>query len=645
MFYSQSLLSRKGPLGTIWIAAYCFKKLKRGDITTTDISSTVDKIMPEIQISHRVLAQLLLGIVKIFSKKVDFLYVECNETLIQITKYLPPTQGIGQYRASARPKKGIKQTKEEAFDIGHIASPMMNEDLDQQIETIRASHHRVTVTLPERYELDSFDLGVLDDRNVDKSHQLSTPQDDWKEDKSSSPSYLIEGSCNEVNEHSGYNPQCFTPLADVLPSGMMDVDLELNELHNSNNFANVQKSFEELQRSLDFENCECLPGSAPLFILHDRISESHMPLGHEQTVPSVEEKLPAAEEPRNLRKRKSLQWEEPSGSGKDNLTSKKHSIPSTSDREKTNISGPASPKSMLATSAIQESSRALRKMKRNHVGSIILSNEIMRQSLHDASDLVCKRRKLPHTDLDIWKFRRFSNPCELFTESLIPFPFRELKKLPPKKCTDGLIDPNNYDDVIPHKFPEAEAETEVLMQKLNEKTQSPPVEFTAGHMDPSNTVETMPNIEAEPDVLMQTLETPGLSPPKSLDVFDNTSENISKAFTSPEPSDNQFDLMELGSHGDDTHTHEQYNGWSSRTRAAAHYLNSRFLKLREQKEGEILSLAQILEGRIRTKCAQFFYETLTLKTFGCIDVSQDFPYGDVSIAATSALESLGTVTK
>ena len=41
MFYSRSLLSRKGPLGAIWVAAYCFKRLKKAQVFETNIPSSV----------------------------------------------------------------------------------------------------------------------------------------------------------------------------------------------------------------------------------------------------------------------------------------------------------------------------------------------------------------------------------------------------------------------------------------------------------------------------------------------------------------------------------------------------------------------------------------------------------------------------
>ena len=43
MFYTQQVLSRRGSLGTIWIAAHLDKKLKRQQISDTDIRESVGK--------------------------------------------------------------------------------------------------------------------------------------------------------------------------------------------------------------------------------------------------------------------------------------------------------------------------------------------------------------------------------------------------------------------------------------------------------------------------------------------------------------------------------------------------------------------------------------------------------------------------
>ena len=86
-----------------------------------------DKILQdELQVvTYRVLGYLLLGIVRIYSKKVEYLLDDCHEVLL----------GINNFVVHAR------------------------EDLPA--ETLQAPYF--SITLPECFELDSFDLEVLDE--------------------------------------------------------------------------------------------------------------------------------------------------------------------------------------------------------------------------------------------------------------------------------------------------------------------------------------------------------------------------------------------------------------------------------------------------------------------------------------------------
>lgn len=45
MFYSQFILAKKGPLGTIWIAAHLERKLRKNQVADTDIGVSVGKIL------------------------------------------------------------------------------------------------------------------------------------------------------------------------------------------------------------------------------------------------------------------------------------------------------------------------------------------------------------------------------------------------------------------------------------------------------------------------------------------------------------------------------------------------------------------------------------------------------------------------
>lgn len=86
MFYSQIILAKKGPLGKVWLAAHWGdKKLGRPQIFSTDISSSVDSIVnPSVPLALRVSGHLLLGVVRIYSRKVKYLMHDCHEAMVKI---------------------------------------------------------------------------------------------------------------------------------------------------------------------------------------------------------------------------------------------------------------------------------------------------------------------------------------------------------------------------------------------------------------------------------------------------------------------------------------------------------------------------------------------------------------------------------
>ncbi|KAF4620636.1 hypothetical protein D9613_000619 [Agrocybe pediades] len=64
MFYSDTILSRRGPLGRVWLAAHMERKLSKSQTLQTDIEQSVDAIMgQEIELmALRLSGQLLLGV-------------------------------------------------------------------------------------------------------------------------------------------------------------------------------------------------------------------------------------------------------------------------------------------------------------------------------------------------------------------------------------------------------------------------------------------------------------------------------------------------------------------------------------------------------------------------------------------------------
>ncbi|XP_065010404.1 sister chromatid cohesion 1 protein 4-like isoform X1 [Musa acuminata AAA Group] len=140
MFYSQFILAKKGPLGTIWIAAHLERKLRKNQVADTDIGVSVDSILfPEAPIALRLSSHLLLGVVRIYSRKVNYLFHDCSEALLKI-------------------KQAFRSTA-----------------VDLPPEESTAPYH--SITLPETFHLDDFELpdsaGDFVDHHVSTKEQIT----------------------------------------------------------------------------------------------------------------------------------------------------------------------------------------------------------------------------------------------------------------------------------------------------------------------------------------------------------------------------------------------------------------------------------------------------------------------------------------
>lgn len=86
MFYSQIILAKKGPLGQVWQAAHWGeRKLGRPAVFSTDIAAITTSIAnPVVPMALRVSGHLLLGIVRIYSRQVQFLLDDCHQAMIKV---------------------------------------------------------------------------------------------------------------------------------------------------------------------------------------------------------------------------------------------------------------------------------------------------------------------------------------------------------------------------------------------------------------------------------------------------------------------------------------------------------------------------------------------------------------------------------
>lgn len=85
MFYAHIVLAKKGPFARIWLAAHWDKKLTKAQVFETNIEQSVEGIMqPKVKLALRTSGHLLLGVVRIYSRKAKYLLADCNEAFVKI---------------------------------------------------------------------------------------------------------------------------------------------------------------------------------------------------------------------------------------------------------------------------------------------------------------------------------------------------------------------------------------------------------------------------------------------------------------------------------------------------------------------------------------------------------------------------------
>ncbi|EFX68066.1 putative RAD21 [Daphnia pulex] len=91
MFYAHFVLAKKGPLARIWLAAHWDKKLTKAHVFETNIQKSVEDILhPKVKIALRTSGHLLLGVVRIYSRKAKYLLADCNEAFVKIKMAFRP---------------------------------------------------------------------------------------------------------------------------------------------------------------------------------------------------------------------------------------------------------------------------------------------------------------------------------------------------------------------------------------------------------------------------------------------------------------------------------------------------------------------------------------------------------------------------
>eukprot|EP00005_Dracoamoeba_jomungandri_P009776 CAMPEP_0174274052 /NCGR_PEP_ID=MMETSP0439-20130205/56771_1 /TAXON_ID=0 /ORGANISM="Stereomyxa ramosa, Strain Chinc5" /LENGTH=519 /DNA_ID=CAMNT_0015365609 /DNA_START=12 /DNA_END=1571 /DNA_ORIENTATION=- len=180
MFFSQLVLAKKGPLGKVWLAAHWAKKLNKTDIYGTDLKDSIGKILePKTPMALRMSGHLLLGVVRIYKRKVDYLFSDCNEALTKVKMaFRPGDVDLPQETLIAR-----NITMPETFgdlDISLPYEPELELPTSADFLSINVVTDRIAITLPEQAAFPEIGPdGGMDDSEMDMSESeifAATPE-------------------------------------------------------------------------------------------------------------------------------------------------------------------------------------------------------------------------------------------------------------------------------------------------------------------------------------------------------------------------------------------------------------------------------------------------------------------------------------
>lgn len=129
-FHYDFILSKRSSLAKVWLAAHWEKKLSKVQVFETNLQSSVHDILnPRTPIALRTSSHLLVGLVRIYSRKAKYLLTDCSEALVNIKVAFRP--GVPAVNKS----KGKKNAR-EALDCPFLITEKVDL-LDQWIPELR----------------------------------------------------------------------------------------------------------------------------------------------------------------------------------------------------------------------------------------------------------------------------------------------------------------------------------------------------------------------------------------------------------------------------------------------------------------------------------------------------------------------------
>ncbi|KAL6638742.1 hypothetical protein ACP70R_023601 [Stipagrostis hirtigluma subsp. patula] len=670
MFYSHTILARKSPLGTVWIAAHLERKVKKPQIDAIDIPTYAESIMfPEVPIALRLSGHLLLGLVRIYSWKVDYLFHDCTRMVTTIRTTAASVQVDLPVGADRAPFESI--TLPSTLNLDDL-------NLDDEISQIDSTpdNHRKTLD-----QITLADEGMFINIELDEDVRVEPP-------------------APGLSSFIGPEEETLPPFGDDFgannnPSDEVHVDPSSGNLQANSNIKNqtdgAQDPPEKMREAsqerpgLNFESI--LGNDDPM-----ELDQDTSPFVQKVTPPVIDgtssagQQVPGRSIP-NLRTSttfNAFEDDPPLNFGNELPEFRLEPSPS-----------PPPPQVQGGMPEVKVNNR-----KRKFDYRIVFSNDYMKKQINGAKldKLVCKRRKLPHTALDMWKFSRANRNDSFFLEPLLHGMCTNLHETyeknfdrvsnpeaesvsgePVAGATNGgvqdaaperQLSPKSHGNeperqVTPNRPGSSDAQPEPLpTPKSPGEAGAPPDEdwlpefprFSPVHM-PSPIRQDDTPYKTPGGTAQSGLGGTGVTGIGGTGVTEMPPSGGSYLATgqNTRDSDRMASLFSIGEHNDD----QSEMSWlistpggissvgtgatglgsmSARTRCVAQFFKNRMPSTSDEQPGKF-SLNRILEGKTRKEAARMFFETTVLKSCDYIDVKQEEPYGDIEVSVKPSLSA------
>jgi cohesin complex subunit SCC1 len=180
----EQVIAKKGPLSHVWLAAHWEKKLTKQQVNETNIVETVDEIKSQrVQLALRLSGHLLLGVVRIYFRKVDYLFTDCYDALGKLKKlvFSPGTVNIDESVANLRnvtmpetvadfevvlpgdiSTQQIHDVEEGVFTMNLAKAADITLPSDE-LEHMRGQGRRSTLSRARQHELSISDIDIMNE--------------------------------------------------------------------------------------------------------------------------------------------------------------------------------------------------------------------------------------------------------------------------------------------------------------------------------------------------------------------------------------------------------------------------------------------------------------------------------------------------